>query len=95
MHGVCTTDARVISEQALVRPGRFDRLVRINLPDEDGRLAILKVHTALSSPPRPLTAPPHPAAPHLIPPASRVLAPLAHPLTRTPGPRFRAPDSHP
>ena len=58
-------------------------------------LPILKVHTALSSPPRPLTAPPHPAAPHLIPPASRVLAPLARPLTRTPGPRFRAPDSHP
>ena len=34
-----------ILDPALVRPGRFDRLVRIELPDEAGRLAILKVHT--------------------------------------------------
>ena len=31
--------------QALTRPGRFDRLVRIALPDERGRAAILRVHS--------------------------------------------------
>jgi len=34
-----------ILDPALTRPGRFDRLVRITLPDEAGRLAILGVHT--------------------------------------------------
>jgi cell division protease FtsH len=28
-----------------LRPGRFDRLVTIDRPDWNGRLAILKVHT--------------------------------------------------
>jgi len=32
-------------DRALVRPGRFDRIVRVDLPDADGRTAILKVHT--------------------------------------------------
>jgi cell division protease FtsH len=32
-------------DRALVRPGRFDRVVRVDLPDEKGRLQILKVHT--------------------------------------------------
>ncbi|MFW5829670.1 MAG: ATP-dependent zinc metalloprotease FtsH [Planctomycetota bacterium] len=31
-------------DQALLRPGRFDRQVLVDLPDLDGRLAILKVH---------------------------------------------------
>jgi len=39
------TNRYEILDPALTRPGRFDRLVRINLPDEAGRLAILKVHT--------------------------------------------------
>jgi len=32
-------------DPALLRPGRFDRLVRVDLPDKKGRLHILKLHT--------------------------------------------------
>ncbi|PIN95156.1 ATPase [Candidatus Pacearchaeota archaeon CG10_big_fil_rev_8_21_14_0_10_30_48] len=32
-------------DPALRRPGRFDREVSINVPDKDGRLSILKIHT--------------------------------------------------
>lgn len=32
-------------DPALLRPGRFDRIVRVDLPDRDARLAILKIHT--------------------------------------------------
>ncbi|PSR29761.1 ATP-dependent metalloprotease FtsH [Sulfobacillus thermosulfidooxidans DSM 9293] len=32
-------------DQALMRPGRFDRLVRVDLPDREGRLSILRLHT--------------------------------------------------
>jgi cell division protease FtsH len=32
-------------DKALLRPGRFDRLVTVDRPDWNGRLAILKVHT--------------------------------------------------
>lgn len=39
------TNRYEILDPALTRPGRFDRLVRISLPDETGRLAILRVHT--------------------------------------------------
>ena len=31
-------------DQALLRPGRFDRVVRVDLPDYEGRLAILQLH---------------------------------------------------
>ena len=34
-----------ILDKALLRPGRFDRIIQIPLPDIDGRLSILKVHT--------------------------------------------------
>ncbi|NLV25616.1 MAG: proteasome-activating nucleotidase [Methanomicrobiales archaeon] len=34
-----------ILDAALLRPGRFDRIIEIPLPDTDGRHAILKVHT--------------------------------------------------
>jgi transitional endoplasmic reticulum ATPase len=32
-------------DPALRRPGRFDREIEINVPDKDGRLSILKIHT--------------------------------------------------
>jgi transitional endoplasmic reticulum ATPase len=32
-------------DSALMRPGRFDRIVYVNTPDKDGRLEILKIHT--------------------------------------------------
>ncbi|KJR45066.1 Cell division protein FtsH [Desulfosporosinus sp. I2] len=32
-------------DSALLRPGRFDRQVKVDLPDKEGRLAILKIHT--------------------------------------------------
>ena len=32
-------------DPALRRPGRFDRELEINVPDKEGRLAILKIHT--------------------------------------------------
>jgi len=34
-----------ILDRALLRPGRFDRIIEIPLPDIEGRLAILTVHT--------------------------------------------------
>ncbi|KUG20651.1 proteasome-activating aaa-atpase (pan), archaeal [hydrocarbon metagenome] len=34
-----------ILDRALLRPGRFDRIIEIPLPDFHGRLAILKIHT--------------------------------------------------
>jgi cell division protease FtsH len=34
-----------VLDKALLRPGRFDRRVVVNLPDKPGREAILKVHT--------------------------------------------------
>src|SRR5258707_6330960 len=34
-----------VLDKALLRPGRFDRRVVVNLPDKTGREAILKVHT--------------------------------------------------
>jgi len=35
-----------ILDQALLRPGRFDRIVQVDLPAKNGRLSILKIHTA-------------------------------------------------
>ena len=34
-----------ILDTAILRPGRFDRQVRVDLPDKKGRLAILELHT--------------------------------------------------
>ena len=34
-----------ILDKALLRPGRFDRIIEIPLPDYEGRLSILKVHS--------------------------------------------------
>jgi proteasome regulatory subunit len=33
-------------DPALLRPGRFDRILEVPLPDEDSRLEILKIHSA-------------------------------------------------
>jgi len=35
-----------ILDNAIIRPGRLDRLIEVGLPDEAGRLEVLKVHTA-------------------------------------------------
>ncbi len=42
---MAATNRRDILDPALLRPGRFDRQVTVNYPDQDGRLAILKVHS--------------------------------------------------
>ncbi len=43
---IAATNRPDIIDPALLRPGRFDRLIEIGLPDELARLAILKIHTA-------------------------------------------------
>jgi len=42
---VAATNRSDILDSALLRPGRFDRRITLNLPDIRGRLKILKVHT--------------------------------------------------
>lgn len=39
------TNRKDVLDQALLRPGRFDRLLNVPLPDVDSRLSILKVHS--------------------------------------------------
>lgn len=42
---VAATNRADILDSALLRPGRFDRQVSVDVPDFNGRLAILKVHS--------------------------------------------------
>jgi len=42
---LAATNQPDVLDKALLRPGRFDRRVVVNLPDKGGREAILKVHT--------------------------------------------------
>jgi len=42
---LAATNQPDVLDKALLRPGRFDRRVIVNLPDSKGREAILKVHT--------------------------------------------------
>jgi len=42
---IAATNRIDILDRALLRPGRFDRMIEIPLPDHAGRLAILKIHT--------------------------------------------------
>ena len=42
---MAATNRRDILDPALMRPGRFDRQVTVNYPDQNGRVAILKVHS--------------------------------------------------
>lgn len=41
---IAATNRPDILDPALLRPGRFDRLIYFPLPDEEARLAILKIH---------------------------------------------------
>ncbi len=42
---IAATNRPDILDPAMLRPGRFDRLIEIVIPDEEGRLEILKIHT--------------------------------------------------
>ncbi|MFH1106957.1 MAG: CDC48 family AAA ATPase [Candidatus Micrarchaeota archaeon] len=43
---IAATNRIDIVDPALLRPGRFDKLIDIPVPDSDARLSILKVHTS-------------------------------------------------
>jgi len=43
---IAATNRPDIIDPALLRPGRFDRMVEIGMPDQEARLEILKIHTA-------------------------------------------------
>jgi cell division protease FtsH len=42
---VAATNRLDILDPALIRPGRFDRQIKVDLPDKQGRLAILEIQT--------------------------------------------------
>jgi len=42
---IAATNRPDVLDPALLRPGRFDRKITLDLPDQDGREAILKIHT--------------------------------------------------
>ncbi|MHC1625709.1 MAG: proteasome-activating nucleotidase, partial [Methermicoccaceae archaeon] len=42
---IAATNRPDILDPALLRPGRFDRLIDVPLPDEEGRFEILRIHT--------------------------------------------------
>lgn len=42
---MAATNRADLLDNALMRPGRFDRMVRVDLPDREGRLSILQLHT--------------------------------------------------
>ena len=42
--GVAATNRGDLLDPALLRPGRFDRRITLDMPDKEGRLAILKIH---------------------------------------------------
>lgn len=42
---IAATNRKDTLDQALLRPGRFDRIIKVSLPDKNARLDILKVHS--------------------------------------------------
>jgi len=42
---VAATNRPDILDPALLRPGRFDRFIEVPIPNEDGRMEILKIHS--------------------------------------------------
>lgn len=42
---IAATNRRDVLDNALLRPGRFDRIINVPLPDKDSRKEIFKVHT--------------------------------------------------
>ena len=42
---IAATNRPDILDDALIRPGRFDRAIEVPLPNKDGRINILKIHT--------------------------------------------------
>ncbi|MFW6390127.1 MAG: AAA family ATPase [Halanaerobiales bacterium] len=42
---MAATNRKEVLDPALLRPGRFDRMVKVDLPAKEGRLSILKIHT--------------------------------------------------
>ncbi len=42
---MAATNRKDILDPALLRPGRFDRQITVNYPDQNGRIEILKVHS--------------------------------------------------
>lgn len=43
---ICMTNRIDILDEAVMRPGRLEVIVEINLPDDKGRVQILKIHTS-------------------------------------------------
>lgn len=41
---MAATNRQNLLDSALIRPGRFDRIVEVNLPDLEGRRQIFNVH---------------------------------------------------
>ena len=42
---LAATNREDVLDPAILRPGRFDRIIRFGLPNEDARLMILQIHT--------------------------------------------------
>ena len=42
---LAATNRQDVLDPAILRPGRFDRVIKFDLPKEEARLAILKIHT--------------------------------------------------
>jgi hypothetical protein len=57
---VMATNRPDILDPALLRPGRLDRKIEIPLPNETGRLDVLKIHAGISFASLPFSFPPSP-----------------------------------